>query len=589
MTAPTSEARPTLGLSDYLIAALLFVGYTAALLFTTADLGYARDEGFYFQASDTYLRWFKQLLQEPSVAIQQASVDKYWKANHEHPALIKSLFALSRWLLFDTLGVFHERGTSYRFVGMLFGSLSLAVIYVWARQALPAIGGQAKAWLSRGIAATAALSFALIPRVFYHSHLDCFDIPVLSMWLVTTYAYWRSVESNSWRWALATAILYGLLLNTKHNSWLLPFALVAHVLLTKGAVLWRELVAGRVRVPLALVLMATLSPLLFYATWPWIWFDTGSRLAEYVTFHTAHVFYNMEFLGQTYFRPPFPRSYAWLMSAGTIPAVTLALGGVGAAAFGVTWLHRRLLPSIGKLRSVGLRRVVSVLLTVGRRPTNAEQRFDSTCTLWLLCALVSYAPWVSTSSPIFGGTKHWITAYPYICLFAGLGLARLIAAARRNVSPGSLRHGFAPSAVLVCALAAPLSMTIASHPWGLTQYTPLVGGSPGAATLGLNRSFWGYTTGAVQDYINQAAPKRGRVFIHDTAIQSWNMMAKDGRLRSDLRPQLGVAGSVLGVYHHEQHMARVEHQIWVDYGTVRPTQIGAHSGVPVIWIYERKK
>jgi hypothetical protein len=116
-----------------------------------------------------------------------------------------------------------------------------------------------------------------------------------------------------------------------------------------------------------------------------------------------------------------------------------------------------------------------------------------------------------------------------------------------------------------------------------------VGGASGAATLGLNRSFWGYTTGAVVDYLNEAAPKPARVFVHDTALQSWAMMERDGTLRKGLRPQLGVAGSMIGLYHHEQHMARVEHQIWVDYGTVKPAHIGAFNGVPVVWIYERPR
>jgi hypothetical protein len=105
--------------------------------------------------------------------------------------------------------------------------------------------------------------------------------------------------------------------------------------------------------------------------------------------------------------------------------------------------------------------------------------------------------------------------------------------------------------------------------------------------LGLNRSFWGYTTGAVQDQINTLAPKGAKVFVHDTALQSWQMLAKDGRVRSDLRPQLGVAFSKIGIYHHEQHMSRVEHQLWVDYGTVKPEYVGAYDGVPVIWLYKR--
>src|SRR5262249_1320983 len=147
----------------------------------------------------------------------------------------------------------------------------------------------------------------------------------------------------------------------------------------------------------------------------------------------------------------------------------------------------------------------------------------------------------------------------------------------------------AETALGVCLLAAPVTMTWHSHPWGLSAYTPLVGGAPGAATLGLNRTFWGYTTGALQEPIHDLAAQNARVFIHDTAMDSFKMLQHDGRLRSDLRPWTSVAGSDLALYHHEQHMSRVEHMIWTDYGTVAPARIAGLDGVPVVWLYERPK
>jgi hypothetical protein len=205
-----------------------------------------------------------------------------------------------------------------------------------------------------------------------------------------------------------------------------------------------------------------------------------------------------------------------------------------------------------------------------------------------LCIAVSYAPWLSNSSPIFGGTKHWIIAYPFIALFAADAFVAVCRAARAAVGAKVWQSGPLPELTLaVCVLVAPFAMTAHSHPWGLSTYTPLVGGSPGGASLGLNRSFWGYTTGAVQEDINEHAPQKAKVFIHDTAVASWRMMERDGRLRRDLDPRLTVAYSKLGVYHHEQHMSRVEHQIWVEYQTISPFRVSGPDGVPVVWLYER--
>src|SRR6185369_15341748 len=137
------------------------------------------------------------------------------------------------------------------------------------------------------------------------------------------------------------------------------------------------------------------------------------------------------------------------MTLATVPGVTLLLFGLG---LGVCFWRR---------------------LSLSLLP--------STPLLWLLCLLMGYAPWWSNTTPIFGGTKHWMTAYPFLCLFAGLGFTKVVAALQSS----KLRlHGVASAGlVAACVLAGPLVMTIHSHPFGLSAYTPLVGGAPGAASL----------------------------------------------------------------------------------------------------------
>ncbi len=543
------SVRARLGsrLFDAALALLLGGAYVALLLATVKNLGYARDEGFYFQAAKSYGAWFDELLRDPAHAMERATVDRYWATNSEHPAFAKSLFALSEKYLYERWQLFAEQGTAFRFPGMLLAGVAVSVTYLWGKRVSGRLAG-----------AVAALGFAMMPNVFYHSHLDCFDVPVAAMWLVTTWAYFRSLDGGGLRWAIATGVLYGLLLCTKHNAWLLPPALVLHVVLSRGFGFARDLERGRARVPVALLAMATLGPPVFYATWPWLWHDTAKRLAAYAAFHMGHEYYNMEFLGRTYWKPPFPHLYAPVMTAATVPFVTLLLFCIGLAA---SFVRSR----------VGSQRIPD----------------RSTMLLWLLSIVVSYAPWLSSGTPIFGGTKHWITAYPFLCLFAGAGFA-LTAEKLSALLPERLRRlGVAESGLLFSVAAAPIAITLHSHPWGLSAYTPLVGGAPGAATLGLNRTFWGYTTGAVTGFLNRAAPRGASVYYHDTAAPSWDMLLTDGRLRRDLRGAYAIAGSTLALYHHEPHMARVEYQIWVDYGTVAPAYVGAYDGVPVIWIYAR--
>lgn len=564
-------------LVDPLIFGALLVSYLAWLVASAHELGYARDEGFYFHAARTYGKWFEILLAEPSRALQQGVVDQFWRENHEHPALMKSLFWASERLLGGRL--FEEQGTAYRFPAMLLSALAVATTFAWGRRTIGRAGG-----------IVAALSFALMPQIFYHSHLACFDMPIAALWLLTAYAYWRSLERGAYGWAVACALLFGLALNTKHNAWILPPALTLHAvaLQVPGFVGWaraRRRARGssaadgqaprwRPHVPLALVLMAVLGPAILYGTWPWIWNDTLPRLVEYVTFHTQHVYYNMEFLGETYFRPPFPRAYAWLMTLATVPAVTLLGAGIGAI--------------ILMRQSVGESRELARPQLAGTGPARPSASLGvSWASLWLLGVLSSYAPWLSTSTPIFGGTKHWITAYPFLALFAGRGFVWLVELPWGRWAAAGLVHRLKPWVLGLAVSLGPFLMTMQSHPWGLTAYTPLVGGAPGAATLGLNRSFWGYTTGSVVDYLNASAAPGDRVFIHDTAMDSFRMLQKDGRLSSKIKPWWTVSGSKLALYHHEQHMSRVEHMIWVDYGTTSPTHVATFDGVPMVWVYRR--
>jgi len=433
---------------------------------------------------------------------------------------------------------------------MLSAGVMLATVYAWGRAVIGTAGALA-----------AVLALALMPRVFYHAHLSCFDVPVAAMWLLVCFAYSRSLADRRWRWAVLTGLLYGLSLNTKHNSWLLPPLLLLHFALVR---IWSRRMPGMRPSAKGLLCMLLLGPPLLILTWPWLWHDTLPRFIDYVRFHAGHEYYNMEFLGRTYYEPPMPRAYAPVMTLATVPAITLVLSAVGVWRAAETCFATRRLESLA--------------------PENWQRA--TLFLLWALCVLGSYAPWLSNRTPIFGGTKHWLTAYPFMALFAGVGVSALLQRLGSSLSLGRFRP-FAVCALALLLAAAPLTMTIQSHPYGLTAYTPLVGGAPGAASLGLNRTFWGYTTGSLTAYLNQEAPGGASVYLHDTARSSFAMLQRDRRVREDLRPTLDIASSNIALYHHEPHMARVEYQIWVDYGTLTPAVIGSFHGVPVVWAYRR--
>ena len=547
------------GAVDPAIALGLGVACTALLLATAHTLGYARDEGFYFHAAESYARWFEQLAREPAVALERRSIDAAFAVNREHPVLMKSLFALS-WLAQKKWHLFAEEGTSFRFPAMLTAGMTTGLCYLWGT----AVRGRAAGLV-------AAALFALVPTTFYHAHLACFDVPIAGLWLLVAWCYHRSLVTRSVGWALATAVSFGLALDTKHNSWFLPIAFVAHLLVRRGPGLVRDLRAGRLAVPLAWPLMAVIGPVVLVTLWPFIWYDTAERLAWYVRFHTRHDYYNIEFLGETYWQPPFPRSYAWLTTAATVPVVALVLFVIGLAVAA----RERLPAYLARWR--------------GHAHDQASEASDpgGARLLWLLGVAVNYGPWLSRGTPIFGGTKHWLAAYPFVALFGGLGFA-WAAAKLVDAAPTPAWRRAAPWLLGASVVVAPAVETLRAHPWGLSAYTPLVGGASGAASLGFNRGFWGYTTGSLVDELNARVPPGGSVYIHDTAWDAWRMLQRDGRLRADLRVAASPAGADAAIYHHEQHMSGVEQQIWIALGTTTPAAVRGLDGVPIVWLYLRR-
>jgi len=558
-------------LAPYL-GVLLASIYVVWLIATMSKLGYARDEGFYFYAARHYQEWFEILLTTPRRALDPAVLDYHWSVNREHPPLLKLLFVLAHAVFHEKLAWCASAGTAYRSAGALFGGIALATVYSWARSV---------AGVRAGVAALLALG--LMPQFFYHAHLACFDVPVASLWVLSAFAYSRAVHGGKLRWFVAASLLYGLLLATKHNAWLLPPALAIHLLW-----LW---LSGKLefckRSALVLAGMLLIGPLVFYASWPWIWHDTWQRLGDYVAFHTNHEYYNMEFLGQTYHRPPMPRLYAPVMTVATVPSIVLVLFGVGLAG-ALTGLARAYGP---RLRARYRRLTGNADSTVAPSlpdPTVQDSVTHSTLVLWCIGLFTSYAPWLSANTPIFGGTKHWLTAYPFLALLAGLGFRWTLDALGRSIAAPRPR-ALASAAVALVSAAPPLVMTLTSHPFGLSFYTPLVGGAPGAATLGLNRTFWGYTTGSLEPAINDQARPGSSLYLHDTALSSFAMFERDARIRPDIKGTLDIASSDLALYHHEPHMRRVEYQIWANYGTVSPSAIATYQGVPIAWLYRRPR
>lgn len=549
------------GRVDHLIGLILTAAYLAFLVGTSLDVGVPRDESFYFFAADKAADWWLGLLDPEVESFSRAEIDRGFEYNHEHPVLMKSLFGLSHRILHDRLGLFEHHMTAWRFPTMLMAALALWLAHL--------LGVMIR---SRAAGVGAALCLAFMPRVFFHGHLACFDAPVTFMTLLIAYCFFRGARSR--RWAIASGIALGLGLATKLNTFFVPFTLLA-VAIVDGWVWKRRHGALRApegqRGPLTYYgwiagSMVVLGAVVFFAHWPWLWYDTVDRLGFYIRFHARHVHYPVDYLGFLYFKPPFPVHFPFVFSALTIPVGILIAGGIGVVVTArAAWRGWRDAPEDGA--KAPDRRSAEVFLLF------------SLAVPFLVIAL--------PNTPIFGGTKHWMTAMPFFAVLGGVGLERIA----RGIWPAfegralALRMGALSALMLLPAAWA--TVTYGAH--GPAYYNALAGGPPGAAELGMPRNFWGYSTVTVVDDIDRLVEKRAMVFWHKATKWAIDAYKRDGLLRGDVRytGDWTAPYSNWAVYHDQREKLPEELDVWRAYGTDWPVAGFFLDGVQLMSVYER--
>ncbi len=581
---------------DRLTALLLFVGSFTALGMAQLDLGVMRDEAYYFKASEQYWAWFEQLGHEKNRGemFNRYNIARFWSYNNEHPPLVKVLSGAS-WRLFHGYqptgpgkdAVYHaqwDQGphlsleimsevSAFRLPGWFFTALCVAFIYLFGVRLEGRLAGF-----------SAALIYLTIPRVFFHGQLCAFDSPIVTMWLLTIYAYYRSL-SRPW-WALVAGVMFGLALATKHNAWFIPPILVLHYLMViRPDISLRPF--SPPRIPAAFLAMLIIAPCIFISTWPWLWFDMVEHIRGYFLFHLKHSFYNIEYLGVNQGMPPLPMSYPFIMTLFTVPTVTLTLAAAGVVAY--------LKPNIRRLLG-------EIPPPIGQQITYDEpDRFPAKRSwlrparglsplagrLLLLNALVPMVVIALPWTPIFGGTKHWITGYPFLALLAGVAMSRLLARMQRRIKPAGV---VAASIALLPALPGAVNIAL-THPFGLSQYNALAGGPAGGADLGLNRQFWGYATRQLLPWMNDTFPDHANVYFHDTNHDTLTMYHRAGLLRRDIgnsgMEKHGIEGSSHALVIHELHFNKYDYWIWDAYGTSIPHRVLDLDGVPLVTVYRR--
>jgi len=546
---------------DHLIGLVLAAGYLAFLIGTSPDVGVPRDESFYFHAADRAGDWWLGLLDPEVASFSKAEIDQGFEYNHEHPVLMKSLFGLSHHVLHDTLGVVEHHITAYRIPTMLMAALALWLAHL--------LGVMIR---SRTAGICAALCLAFMPRVFFHAHLACFDAPVTFTTLLIAFCYFKAARSR--RWAIACGIALGLGMATKLNTFFVPFTLLGVAIIDCWT--WKRR-HGALRVPAGqrgpltyyawiAVSMVVLGAAVFFAHWPWLWYETVDRIRFYVSFHARHVHYPVDYLGHLYFKPPFPLHFPFVYSVLTIPVGILVAGVVGTVvATRSAWRQLKDAPIAGAAQPD--RRSAEVFL--------------------LACLAVPVLVIALPYTPIFGGTKHWMPAMPFFAVLGGIGIERIAHGIWPTARAGALQLRAAALAGLIAAPAAWATVTYGAH--GPAYYNALAGGASGGADLGMPRNFWGFSSVEVLDELDQMAEKGALAWWHNATGGAVGAYKRDGLLRKDIRytGDWTAPYSNWAVYHDHREKLPEELDVWRSYGTDWPVTGYFLDGVQIIGVYRR--
>ena len=338
-----------------------------------------------------------------------------------------------------------------------------------------------------------------------------------------------------------------------------------------------------------------LGPLVAWMLWPWMWHDTFARVAEYFAFHSEHSYYNMEFLGENFNRPPLPISYPFVMTWATVPSAVLLLVAAGVVLSLRTIRDPRALRHLGRF---GDNRQGARVWRFGARARRQGQatlqpgwsaplptfdgREEPLLYLGLACfPLILIA---LPSIPIFGGTKHWITAYPFFALLAAMAWGRLWWRAKTLLRAWPQLFRFGPAVVLIAVLGPGSWATLHGHPFNLSQYAPLAGGARGAAVLGSTVAF-GVTLSC-----RCSTPTRSRgsvctsTTVHRLALEQYR---REGRLPGWRVSAVDRAEAAL--LFPEMHMLSDEIAIWESLDTVQPSMVLTLDDVPITIVYERSR
>jgi hypothetical protein len=538
---------------DRRLSILVALACLGLLLVTEPQMAIVWDEGYTLGRVDRLRLWFRamadpaefsaewippqtELVQQKGLAPPAArlgsrwnllfdarTIGWFWPFAREEPHGHPPFYALVA-LIGDVLTSWREPLQRARFGTMAFHALACALLFSAIRKRFGTLA-----------AAVSAVSWAASPHVFGLAHYATYDGLLNSLWLMGLLVIAEATDEHDQGvrrtrlFALAGLIL-GAAMATKLSGWFLvvPYATALVLFGFRKSNVRGFLVTGLV----ALVALYAFNP-------PW-WcepiegplrfFRSNLSRAQTIPIETL-------FLGKVYETPidSLPWWNSLLLTAMTVPALTLSAAMIG---------------GVAGLRSREHRRFVALLMVGWAVPTG-------------LRAL--------PQAPGHDGVRQFVAALGVIAALSGIGVTLIGTRWRKTAS------AFAALAIIE-TLAAIMIM----HPVPLSYFSPIVGGLPGAARLGMEPTYyWDGLTGEALDWLN-ANTLPGEKIAFKGFPTSFLYLNQVGRLKPSVDPRAP------GRYRWMAYQNRPGNYDDVDRAVVhelKPAYTYEKLGVPLVSIY----
>jgi hypothetical protein len=532
------RSRLKSSVGQWSIPVALFLGSLVFVGATLKDYGITWDEPPYFHAADLHVAWISEFVSnvangkwQQSLADSKIKSAWHWNPyNVPHPPFSRIVSGLTKLIFASRLDSF----SAYRMGPALFFSVLVTIMYLWINELFGCAAGL-----------FSALALACTPNLFGFAHIAVTDLPLATMWFLTSYCFWKGLNDS--RWSVALGIAWGLALATKFPALLIPFPLI----------LWAHLF-HRHKYVNNLFALVFLAPVTMIATQPYLWHQVGMRVVEFLYEGVSRGYrpdanFPVLFFGKLYYTSQLPWYYPFFLLGITTPEpiLVLALFGIGLT----YWLD--------------------------------EQR--SGMVLFLFNALFIPAMGLLPGAVLHDGVRQLLSGIPFLVGLAGGGFYMLMrflkAQAAKIHAARRIKHielKIVASGLVLLLFPAAVDLFV-YHPFELSYYNRLIGGTRGAYDRGLEVTYFmeAFNPEFLRYLNNKLSPKA--IVNASFANFMFEYYQQENRLRLDIQFTQNENADYYVLLTRRSVWSRKE---WHLFNTDSPIAVVRLGDVPLVSLYQ---